>query len=158
MKINLKKIRTQLGKTDEEFAKVLELNIATYDNYEENGELPSKHVYKLWKKYKDFPLPDDFFYYTSYTLYINMKYHNLTQTDIAKLFNICNQSTISYIMQENIPMYELKEEFNKFNPFIIPKVYKKKGLEDYKNLVPKRNFAQLRKKQEIRRKKLETNA
>ncbi len=105
-----------------QFAEIIGITELFYSEYEKKDELPSKYVYLLWKNLKDFPIPKDFFFYTSFTLKVNMDYHHLTQKKIADLFEIANQSTISGYLQENIPMYEKKEYFWKFDPFILPSI------------------------------------
>lgn len=120
MKYDLKKVRQAYGFSMREMGNFLGFMPIYYSKYEEEGEIPSKYIYKLWLKIDDFPIPDDFFCYTSFTLIVNMKYHKLTQKEVAAMFNISSQSTISTLLTENIPMYELKEYFNKFDPLIIP--------------------------------------
>lgn len=119
MKYDLKKVREDYGFTIKEMGNFIGIMPTYYSKYEEEGEIPSKYIYKLWLKLNDFPIPDDFFWYTSFTLMANMKYHKMTQSDIAKMFGFGNQSTISSLFSKNIPMYELKESFNKFKPLII---------------------------------------
>lgn len=122
MELALKEIRESYGMECYEFAEIVGLSENFYRHYEERKELPSKYVYKLWTQLENFPIPYDFFFFTSYTLEINMKFHHMTQTDIAKQLEIANQSTISGYFQENIPMYEKKEYFLKFDPFILPSI------------------------------------
>ncbi len=122
MQISLKEIRTSYGLTKSDFADIIGITELFYSQYEQKNELPSKYVYILWKNLDEFPIPEDFFFYTSFTLEINMKYHNMTQKQIAELFDIANQSTISGYLRYNIPMYEKKEYFWKFKPFIIPSI------------------------------------
>lgn len=120
MKYDLKTVREEYGYTEEEMAHFVDIMPIYYKKYEKEGEIPSKYIYRLWLKLPDFPLPDDFFKYTSFVLKVNMVYHNMTQKQIAEMFDIRNQSTISSLYAKNIPMYELKEKFHKFKPFIIP--------------------------------------
>ena len=108
--------------TNASFAEIIGITELFYKEYEKKDELPSKYVYLLWKQLESFPIPEDFFFYTSFTLKANMVYHHLTQKQIAELFDIANQSTISGYLQENIPMYEKKEYFWKFDPFILPSI------------------------------------
>ncbi len=122
MKISLKEIRNSYSLTKAEFADIIGITELFYAQYEQKSELPSKYVYTLWTKLKDFPIPEDFFFYTSFTLEINMKYHHMTQKQVADLFDIANQSTISGYLRYNIPMYEKKEYFWKFDPFIVPSI------------------------------------
>ena len=120
MKYDLLNVRKSYGFSMQEMGNFLGIMPNYYSKYEEEGEIPSKYIYKLWLKIKDFPIPNDFFLYTSFTLLVNQKYHGLTQQDLAKMFEISGQSTISSLLSENIPMYELKDHFGKFKPFIIP--------------------------------------
>lgn len=120
MKYNLKELRESKGYCISDFAKILVINHTIYSRYEKQGEIPSKYIYKLWQKIDGVPLPDDFFYYTSLTMMINMKFHRMTQQEIASMFDISNQSTISSLMKKNIPMYEAKEIFLQFDPLIVP--------------------------------------
>ncbi len=122
MQISLNKIRKNYGMTKAAFAKIIGITELFYSRYEQKSELPSKYVYLLWKELDNFPLPADFFFYTSFTLKVNMHYHHMNQKQVAKLFEVANQSTISGYLQDNIPMYEKKEYFWKFDPFIIPTV------------------------------------
>lgn len=105
-----------------DFAKLIDMKEFFYSQYEQRKELPSKYVYVLWTKLKNFPIPDDFFFFTSFVLEVNMRYHHMTQMDVAKMFDIANQSTISGYLKDNIPMYEKKEYFLKFKPFIMPSI------------------------------------
>ena len=113
-----------------------------YLKYEKKGEIPSKYAYNLWKEFPNYPLPKDFFCYTSFVLLCNMKYYKLNQTDIARLFGFANQSTISNFMIENIPMYEMKEVFKKsFKPLIVPMFANANGTLSYMtNLTARGNF------------------
>ena len=150
MEIALKAVREKYGLEKADFAEIIGITELFYSQYEEKKELPSKYVYKLWKNLKDFPIPDDFFFYTSFTMEINMKYHHMTQKQIADHFDIANQSTISGYLKDNIPMYEKKEYFLKFEPFILPSIlvagkdgYVKKEITD---LQAKGNFILVEKR------------
>lgn len=158
MKIDLLGIRRSYNMNPAEFASLIGLKRAFYLNYEKREELPSKYVYKLWKQLKNFPLPDDFFYFTSFTLQVNMKYHHMTQSEAAKMFNIAGQSTLSAYLQENIPMYEKKEEFLKFDPFIVPFEVtnpSQRKTRELTDLIPKGNFVISEKKLKYRKSKAE---
>ena len=121
MKYDLKKTMELLDLTFDDVSKYLGIEAPYCRKYAKLGELPSKHVYVLWKRLPGTPIPEDFFYYTSYTLQINMKYHDLKQIDIRDMFHFKNQSTVSKYMSENIPMYEMKELFiENFDPLIVP--------------------------------------
>ena len=143
MKVDLGVIRESYGMDRASFAKLINIGEIMYSQYEMKSELPSKYVYLYWTKLKNFPIPDDFFLYTSFVLETNMRYHNMTQKQIAKMFDIANQSTISGYMQENIPMYEKKEYFYKFDPFVIPCILKKDNKTGKDKLV---NITSLRAK------------
>lgn len=164
MQIDVKTIRKNYGLTAHMFAQAIGISDSIYARYEANKELPSKYVFSLWQKFDDFPLPDDFFYYTSYTLYINMKYHKMTQKEAAVFFDIANQSTMSMFLQENIPMYEKKDYFLKFDPFIIPQIAEENGgqymFKSITDLKAKGNFmlAEKRRIQKIRKMEEEQNA
>lgn len=158
MELALRNIREEYGKTKKEFAELIGMKELFYAAYEERQELPSKYVYQLWKKLPKFPIPDDFFFYTSFVLEVNMKYHNMTQMELAIMFDIANQSTISGYLQDNIPMYEKKEYFQKFEPFVLPTILTKGNngkynMKEITDLVPKGNFilVEKRRQQKIRR-------
>ncbi len=120
MKYDLKTVRQQYGYSIEEMGNFMGIMPPYYNKYEKEGEVPSKYIYRLWLKLPDFPIPKDFFKYTSFVLKVNMVYHGMTQTEIAQMFGFSTQSTISSMLAQNIPMYELKEKFHNFRPFIIP--------------------------------------
>ena len=144
-----------------EFAALIGIKKPFYSQYEIREELPSKHVYTLWKNLPDFPVPDDFFLYTSFTLEVNMRYHHLNQQKAAEMFDISSQSTMSGYMKENIPMYEKKEYFLKFKPFIVPYELStsddKKIQKEITELTAKGNFilAEKRKQNKIEAKALQ---
>ncbi len=141
MKYNLHKVRTEIYKMSiRKFASYCGIGSLYYKRYEDEGEIPSKYVYTLWKKLPNFPLPRDFFYFTSIALTANMKYHGMTQTEIAEMFNIRTQATISKYMTERIPMYEFKETFLKFNPFITTIEYRRVDGNDFR-LIPLVNLS-----------------
>lgn len=130
MHYNLKSVRESYGKTKEEFAALLGKSVPCYEIFEIEQEIPCKYIYMLWKLLPDFPIPDDFFHYTSFTLEINMKYRKLKQEDIAKMFNIRQATVSSYFIGDPIPMYELKDIFlANFNPLVVPCVPCKEGNE-----------------------------
>lgn len=134
MKYDLKYTRELLGLSLEDVSKYIGLGTVYCEKYENLGDLPSKYVYLLWKRVPGVPIPEDFFYFTSYTLEINMKYHKLKQIDIRDKFHLQNQSIVSKYMAENIPMYEMKDYFlENFHPFIIPleMKYEKKQINYY---------------------------
>ena len=164
MKLDIKEIRKNYGVNKAAFASIMGIKELSYSEYELRGELPSKYVYLLWKHYKDFPIPEDFFYYTSFVLETNMSYHHLTQTQVAKMFDIANQSTISGYLKENIPMYEKKDYFLKFDPFIIPVVLQTDSngfhKEEITELIAKGNFILVEKRrlQKIRKDATKENA
>ncbi len=154
MKYNLKEAREHYGLTKAQMAGLVGLKELFYSKYEKKGEFPSKYIYILWTKLDGFPVPDDFFYYTSFTMQVNMKYHRLSQKQVAELFDIANQSTISGYLSQNIPMYEAKEYFEKFDPLIIPMTMPANGgLQEIKDLVPKGNFILVDKRRAIRHEK-----
>ncbi len=150
MYIELKSIRKNYGLDKAVFADIIGISELFYAQYEQKNELPSKYVYLLWQNLEDFPIPADFFFYTSFTMEVNMKYHHLTQKKVADLFEIANQSTISGYLKENIPMYEKKEYFWKFDPFIIPSVLVKDkdgfSTEEITDLQAKGNFILVEKR------------
>lgn len=151
MNIDLEKIRKSYGMDRSSFAELIDMKELFYSQYEQRKELPSKYVYVLWTKLKDFPIPDDFFFYTSFVLEVNMKYHHMTQMEVAKMFDIANQSTISGYLTENIPMYEKKDYFLKFEPFIMPSILQhesdnKKTLKEITDLTAKGNFILVEKR------------
>lgn len=154
MLFNLKETRLKYGYSIDEMAKFTEIMPIYYAKYEEEGEIPSKYIYRLWLKLPDFPVPNDFFDYTSHTLMVNMKLHNMTQSQIAKMFGMSNQSTISSMLSQNIPMYELKECFHNFQPLFIPKIkIEQDNYIAYENLVVKGNFIAKQRKQKTKEKR-----
>lgn len=122
MKFDLYDVRVNKYKyTIEKFAKFAGIGKAYYAKYEKEGEIPSKYIFNLWTRLPDFPIPNDFFYYTSVTLLVNMKYHRLSQKEIAELFGLETQASVSKYTNGQYPMYEKKECFkNVFDPLIIP--------------------------------------
>ena len=157
MKLDIRAIRKSYGMNKNAFASIIGIKELSYSEYETRNELPSKYVYLLWKSLENFPIPDDFFYYTSFVLEINMCYHHLTQTQVAKMFDIANQSTISGYLKENIPMYEKKDYFLKFDPFIIPEILQTDSKEFKKEmiteLIAKGNFILVEKRRQQKIKK-----
>ena len=157
MKLDIRAIRKSYGMSKNAFASIMGIKELSYSEYETREELPSKYVYLLWKNLENFPIPDDFFYYTSFVLETNMSYHHMTQTEVAKMFDIANQSTISGYLKSNIPMYEKKEYFLKFDPFIVPVILQKDENEFKKTeiteLIAKGNFILVEKRrlQKIRK-------
>lgn len=130
MKFDLKGVRESYGLSVEEFAAYCGIMPCYYINYENGGEVPCKYIYLLWKNLPDFPLPDDFFYYTSLTLRFNMVYHNMTQIEIAKRFDTMQQTISHYITRGPILMYEMKDKFlSCFNPIIVPYTVENKNGE-----------------------------
>jgi len=121
MEFDLKTAREKYCLSCKEMGDKMGLQEIFYKKYEISGEVPSKYILKLWQELEDFPIPEDFFYYTSFTLVVNLKYHHMKQQDAADAFGYSNQSTISNFVQENIPMYEKKKEFiETFKPLIVP--------------------------------------
>ena len=147
MEFDLKSARASIGISSKEAADAAEMAPSFYRSYESKGIIPCKYLYQIWKKYPDYPLPEDFFYYTSFSLRCNMHYHNKSQIELAKLLGYSSQGIISNFMSENIPMYELKDIFIKaFDPLIVPCI----GLGDGKvkyitDLAPKGNFMKKRR-------------
>ena len=138
---DLKKYRTEHGLSISEMADIAEMSEKHYESCEEKSNAPCKYIYKIYSKRDDFPIPEDFFYFTSYTLKCNMKYHKISQERTAELFGYSNQSTISSILSENIPMYEMKEKFGEiFDPLIIPLKMQDGDLLPITELTPKGNF------------------
>ena len=139
MRYDLKSARQKCGLTCKEMSEIIGLQEMFYKRHEETGEIPSKFVYKLWREYKNIPLPEDFWYFTSFSLAVNMKYHRMTQKMVAKELGYGAQATISHILSENIPLYEKKEEFLKaFNPLIIAL-----KIEDYSDGIKPRKITEL---------------
>lgn len=149
MRFDLKKERIRCGMNRERAAIAAGLTKESYSGYEEKGEIPCKYAYKIWKNEPSFKLPDDFFYFTSFSLKCNMHYYGLTQKDIAKAFAIPSQSNVSMMMQENVPMYEYKEDFLRlFDPLVVPCRTEADGrLVPITELSPKGNFMARKKRQ-----------
>lgn len=154
MELDLKKIRKSYGMSAKEFAALINMTQQFYLQYESRKELPSKYAYIFWKKLDNFPLPQDFFYYTSFTLQVNMRYHHMTQKDAAAMFDIASQTTLSIYMQDNIPMYEKKQYFEKFDPFILPLKLEKNNMEEITDLTAKGNLIISAKKKQNKEKKM----
>lgn len=120
MKFNLEKSLKETGKTPEEIAGAAGIRVRTLEEYGRRKDIPSKYAYLIWKKIPSFPIPEDFFYYTSFNLQVNMRYHRMTQGEIASLFFLGNQTHVSRLFLRNIPMYEFKPVFRKcFDPMVI---------------------------------------
>lgn len=143
MKFDLYNVRVaKYNYSMREFAKCAGVGMKYYSDYEKKGEIPSKYIYNLWSRLPDFPIPDDFFYYTSTTLLVNMKYHHYSQEKIKELFNLRTQAVISKYINEKYPMYEKKECFKAaFQPLIIPFILSEEGNQDkfyqITDLIPK---------------------
>lgn len=142
MEINLKEARQVANITIKEAAKAAGINESFYKQYEEKNEIPCKYAFKIWEAFNDFPLPKDFFYYTSYTLRANMTYYDINQTEVAKIFGYSSQGAMSRILSDNIPMYEMKDLFlSTFKPLIVPMKHKGEGHLTYITaLIAKGNF------------------
>ena len=141
MNLNLMKYRLDSGMTTAEMAEVAGISEKYYETCERKGDIPCKYAYNIYNKRRDFPIPEDFFYFTSYTLKCNMKYHGLSQERIAEMFGYSNQSSISNILSSNIPMYEMKDKFAElFDPLIIPLKMEDGELLPITELIPKGNF------------------
>lgn len=160
MEIDIRSIRESYGLEVSEFADRIGLKPAFYYyHYETKNELPSKYVYRLWRNLDNFPLPEDFFHYTSFVLLVNMHYHHMTQKDVAKMFDIPSQPTLSGYMQYNIPMYEKKEYFLRFDPFIVPFIVPRElgeSMQKITELAERGNFMPRRKKNKIKEESKET--
>lgn len=152
MHYNLKPVRESYGMSVEEFAALIGRSPVRYEAYEAENEIPCKFIYMLWKKLPNFPIPDDFFHYTSFALNINMRYHKLKQEDIAKMFGMRQATVSTYFLSKPIPMYELKGKFDKcFNPMIIPCIVcktdeKGSGIKEITELECRGDFVANRKK------------
>lgn len=130
MHYDLKSVRQSYGLREDDFAALIGKTVPRYMSYEIEQEIPCKYIYVLWKKLPNFPIPDDFFHYTSFTLNVNMRYHKLKQEDVAEMFGMRQATISSYLLGTPIPMYELKEKFIKnFSPMIIPCI-ECKSIED----------------------------
>lgn len=130
MIFDLKKVREEIYHAQKrEFAKIVGIGEVYYSEYEKKGEIPSKYIYLLWQNLKDFPIPSDFFIFTSATLQANMSYHHINQEKIREMFGFSSQTTVSKYLKENYPMYEMKEIFLSFDPLIVPfqALYEKDG-------------------------------
>ena len=119
MEYDLNEVRKSYNLDAATMAQIAGISKKKYLQYEKAGEIPSKLIHTYWEKIPNFPIPADFFCYTSAILAINMKYHNMTQKEIAKMFHIKTQSKVSLILSKNIPMYEEKSYFLRFNPLIV---------------------------------------
>lgn len=120
MKYNLKKVRLQYGLSSHKFARLCGLSDVYYELYESKGEIPCKYIYRLTKKLDDFPVPEDFLYYTSVSLSVNMQYHHMMQKKVAEAFGVKQQTISKYVNGAPFLMYEWKGKFlNTFKPFII---------------------------------------
>lgn len=121
MRYDLESVRKTYNMSLNEFASICGISPHYYEFYEKDGEVPCKYIYKLWKQLPEFPIPDDFFCYTSFSLCVNMKYHRLKQTEIAEKFGVMQQTISHYLTKEPILMYEMKDKFlETFDPFIMP--------------------------------------
>lgn len=154
MELDLKEIRKSYGMSAKNFAALINMTQPFYLQYESRKEIPSKYAYIFWKKLDNFPLPQDFFHYTSFSLQVNMRYHHLTQKDAAAMFDISSQTTLSIYMKDNIPMYEKKEYFKKFDPFILPLKLDNNNMTEITDLTAKGNLIISEKKRLNKKKKM----
>ena len=110
MKYNLKEVRKKYGFSMQEMGKFIGIMPTYYSKYEEEGEIPSKYIYRLWLKISDFPVPDDFFCYTSFirmllckvtlTGKIHLKSQNLWPQQYLLFFcNLLKASLISWFLR-----------------------------------------------------------
>lgn len=83
-----------------------------------------------------------------------MRYHHLTQKDAAAMFDISSQTTLSIYMRDNIPMYEKKEYFKKFDPFILPLKLDNNNMTEITDLTAKGNLIISEKKRLNKKKKM----
>lgn len=159
MKYNLREVRESYGMTIPEFAKIAGISEYCYRQYENDEEVPCKYIFALWKELnteeRKFPLPEDFFYYTSATLLINMKFYRIKETEAAKQFGVRQSTLSSFVAKEPMPMYELKEKFHEtFSKLIIPYEYDRDAEEPepkiYTDLTKRGNFVSSRRKKEYR--------
>ena len=121
MQYKLKEARQSIGISAKDIAKAAGIVEPFYRKYEKKECIPCKYVYKIWLKYPKYPLPKDFFWYTSFTLKCNLDYHKITQAQAARMLGISSQSTISRYLASDIPMYDYKDKFNKaFVPLVVP--------------------------------------
>ena len=127
MEFNLKEVREQYGLSEEEFAVLCGISPYYYITYEKENQIPCKYIYLLWKQLPKFPIPDDFFYYTSLTLRFNMVYYNMTQIEIAARFGTLQQTISHYMTKGPLLMYEMKDKFlDCFGRIIVPYVVEPK--------------------------------
>ena len=153
MKYDLKTVRESYGMSMSEFAKYAGITEYYYRRYESTGVIPCKYIYALWKSLstseKEFPIPEDFFHYTSTTLIINMAYNRMSQWDVAKLFGTKQSTISSYCCKPPMPMYELKDKFIKAFPnMIIPYTCNGKVPEILQELRIRGNFVANERKRE----------
>ena len=120
MKYDLEKVRKTYAMTTEKFAEICGIAPYYYDIYEKKGEIPCKYIYNLKKEIQDLPVPEDFFFYSSFSLIANMKYHHMKQVEVAEKFQVMQQTISHYVTGAPFLMYEWKDKFlNTFSPFII---------------------------------------
>lgn len=162
MRYDLKKVREKYQISLEEFASLCGITPYYYECYEKDGEVPCQYIYRLWKQLPNFPIPDDFFCYTSFSLCVNMKYHRLKQAELAEKFGVQQQTISHYLTREPILMYEMKDKFlAAFNPMIMPMQidFGEDGTPSYmimNNLTENGNFLSAKRKKiyKIQRQKL----
>ena len=152
MEFNLRKARESIGLSAKDAARAAGITESFYRKNEKDRKLPCKYLYKIWKEYPEYPLPADFFWYTSFTLKCNLNYHNITQKEAAKILQVSSQALVSKYLSTNIPMYEYKEIFDEaFVPLIVPMVEKNNGSLKYMtDLEPAGNLMMRHKKNTIR--------
>lgn len=119
MNFDLYTVRRFYNLNQSAFARAAGLAVANYAKYERKNEIPSKYLYQLWLNLPDFPLPNDFFYYTSITLDINMRFYAITQKEICKIFGYSSQAVVSKYLKLRVPMYEKKECFRDAFPELV---------------------------------------
>lgn len=158
MEYNLKEVREMYSMTITQFAKIMGISENRYRVFESENIVPCKYVYALWEELdsrkKRFPIPDDFFYYTSATLLVNLSFYHKSEIEIGNLFGIRQSTISSYVSKPPMPMYELKDKFNEVFPeLIIPFTYNQGSKEPviFTKLEKRGNFVSNMRKAEYKK-------
>jgi len=135
MKIDLLKIRQNLGKTQLDMARTFGICRGKYIKSEQKGEIEDRYVYRCILNDQELivnqQLPEDFFDYTTYTLLLNLLIYNtvcgmtgkgMTQDELAKKLGY-TQPYISLMLKKFFCLYDMKEKLVElFIPYFIPMV------------------------------------
>lgn len=117
---NINDRRKELGLSVQQVADALHISKQHFFNICNRGEVDVGLVEPLCKLLK-FTLPEDFYWYTGYTLEINRRFQKLKQEQVAELFGFTTPRLRKIAMSDNL--YDYKEKFHEvFKPMIFPAI------------------------------------